>query len=141
MVFRRPPGDRIADQGQVDYRLARAATLAALANGETDRGDVCDAHPELIRAADQLGTPVPGDCPICEGRASLVEVTYVFGPRLPSHGRCISQRSELDRLARRPGTHIAYVVEVCRSCHWNHLVRRWTLTHQTDQTDQTKQPD
>jgi len=56
-----------------------------------------------------------------------VHVTYVFGPRLPKHGRCITLRGELARLAKRPGTHVAYVVEVCKDCTWNHLVRRSTL--------------
>ena len=91
------------------------------------QSEVCDAHSELVRAARELGQPIPGDCPICD-KAKLVHVTYVFGPRLPKHGRCISLRGELARLAKRPGTHVAYVVEVCQSCSWNHLVRRSTLS-------------
>jgi hypothetical protein len=127
MVFRVPVGERGSEEGHVDYRLARASIINAYRGGELDRAEVCDAHPELIRAAREVGTSAPGSCPIC-GAAQLAEVTYVFGPRLPSHGRCISLRGELTRLARRPGRHIAYVVEVCRACNWNHLVRRSTLT-------------
>ena len=32
---------------------------------------------------------------------ALVHVTYVFGPRLPPPGRCITTRNEMDRLSRR----------------------------------------
>ncbi|MEZ5166145.1 MAG: hypothetical protein R2695_06530 [Acidimicrobiales bacterium] len=38
---------------------------------------------------------------ICEAEA-LVEVTYVFGPRLPKHGRCVTSDKELRR--PRPGS-------------------------------------
>lgn len=125
-MFRVPPATVGNSEGHVDYRLARASVLADYRGGALDRSEVCDAHPELVRAARAVGTPIDGDCPVCE-RADLVNVTYVFGPRLPKHGRCISLRGELTRLAKRPGTHVAYVVEVCRHCSWNHLVRRSTL--------------
>lgn len=121
-----PAGDADSSEGHVDYRLARASTLADYRGGVTDRADVCDAHPELVRAAREVGTPIGDTCPVCDTQ-QLVHVTYVFGPRLPSHGRCITLRGELARLAARPGTHIAYVVEVCRRCSWNHLARRSTL--------------
>ncbi len=42
-------------------------------------------------------------------------VTYVFGPRLPTHGRCISNIRDLQQLNRRPEQYPAYVVEVCPS--------------------------
>lgn len=132
MVFRVPVGERGADHGHVDYRLARASTINDYRSGELSRTEVTDAHPELIRAAREVGFPTPGTCPICQVDGDLVHVTYVFGPRLPAHGRCISLRGELARLARRPGRHIAYVVEVCRSCSWNHLVRRSTLSEDDD---------
>jgi hypothetical protein len=125
-VFRVPPSTPGDTKGHVDYRLTRASVLADYRAGMLDRTEVCDAHPELVRAGREVGQPTPGDCPIC-GAAKLVHVTYVFGPRLPKHGRCISLRGELARLAKRPGNHVAYVVEVCQSCSWNHLVRRSTL--------------
>ena len=125
-MFRVPPATTGSSEGHVDYRLARASVLADYRDGVLDRSEVCDAHPELVRAARAVGVPIVGECPVCE-RSRLVHVTYVFGPRLPRHGRCISLRGELARLARRPGTHVAYVVEVCQACSWNHLVRRSTL--------------
>lgn len=129
MVFRMPPGAgprQIGLETQVDYRLLRASTVAQYRSGAVDRSDVCDAHPELIRAAANVGKERAGPCPICE-QHRLVEVVYVFGPRLPRHGRCVSLASELARLARRAGTHIAYTVEACTSCNWNHLLKRSIL--------------
>ena len=130
-MFRVPPANTGNSEGHVDYRLARASVLADYRGGVLDHSEVCDAHPELVRAAREVGRPIQGQCPICE-RSKLVHVTYVFGPRLPRHGRCISLRGELARLAKRPGTHVSYVVEVCQSCSWNHLVRRSTLEKSTE---------
>ncbi len=126
MVFRRPTADGAIAHGRIDYRLARAAVIADVRQGLVDRSEACDAHPELVRAAAQVGVITSGTCPICES-PSLVHVTYVFGPRLPRHGRCVTLRGELARLAKRPGTHVAYVVEVCRKCSWNHLSHRLDL--------------
>ena len=58
---------------------------------------------------------------------NLVEVTYVFGSRLPKHGRCVTTRAEMQRLQHRVSVSTGYVVEVCTVCGWNHLVRRFTL--------------
>jgi len=50
---------RGADQrGQVDHRLARQALINEYRRGRLAREQVCDAHPELIRAATNVGTPV-----------------------------------------------------------------------------------
>lgn len=112
--------------GQVDYRLARQHLINEYRRGRLSRVDVCDAHPELIRNAVELGEASPRPCPICEGD-DLVLVTYVFGPRLPSHGRCISSKQELAKLSRSARELAAYVVEVCRECSWNHLARAFSL--------------
>ncbi|MCB0996690.1 MAG: DUF5318 family protein [Acidimicrobiales bacterium] len=118
-----PPG---ALHGEIDYRLARQAVLADVRAGRTSTLEVCDAHPELWRAAHEVGVATSDDCPICDdGR--LVHVSYVFGPRLPPFGRCITSRAELARLARRKGTFTCYVVEVCPECRWNHLTRSYVL--------------
>lgn len=132
MVFRVPTGDGRSERGHIDYRLARASVLTQYRRGELSRTEVCDAHPELRRAAREVGTPAPGTCPVCDVDGRLTHVVYVFGPRLPKHGRCISLRGELARLARRPGTHVAYTVEVCTECSWNHLVRRSILGDDPD---------
>ena len=112
--------------GEIDYRLARAARLGALRRGELSRLDVCDAQPELMRNAEACSTTTRRKCPVCDERP-LVEVTYVFGPRLPPSGRCITSRRELARLAAKAGRFEAYIVEVCRACRWNHLTRSYPL--------------
>ena len=108
--------------GVVDHRLARRALLSEYRKGRLARHQVCDAHPMLVRAASSVGVLTTTDCPICEDD-KLVHVTYVFGPRLPPSGRCISAPGELAALNKRPEALTAYIVEVCRSCSWHHLVR------------------
>jgi len=106
----------------VDYRLARAATLQAWRDGDLSRAQICDAQPELCRNAEFCGTVTERECPVCEA-TMLVEVTYVFGPRLPKHGRCVTSAKEMRRIEDRAGTFRGYVVEVCNGCGWNHLAR------------------
>lgn len=110
----------------VDYRLARAATLRAWKSGQLGRHEVCDAQRELHRNAEFCGQPTGRGCPVCS-TADLVEVTYVFGSRLPKHGRCVTTLAEMRRLQHRASVSTGYVVEVCTDCGWNHLVRRYTL--------------
>jgi hypothetical protein len=108
--------------GVVDHRLARRHLINEYLRGRLRQDQVCDAHPELIRAARNVGTPATIDCPICN-RQELRLVTYVFGPRLPAHGRCVSTAAELRKLGDRPDELTAYVVEACVSCRWHHLLR------------------
>jgi hypothetical protein len=110
--------------GPVEYKLARNAVVKDFHKGRLSRLDVCDAHPELIRAARNVGMPLDEICPICEDE-TLVNVTYVFGPRLPPNGRCPASVTELDKLCRRQGEVACYVVEVCPECRWNHLTRSY----------------
>ena len=117
--------------GIVDHRLTRRALINEYRRGRLRRDQVCDAHPELLRAARNFGDVTQVKCPICV-EDNVVLVTYVFGPRLPSHGRCITKPTELDefrRVARRSvsGDYTAYVVEACRSCGWHHLLRTLSL--------------
>jgi Family of unknown function (DUF5318) len=107
-------------RAQVDHRLARRSIIAEYRKGRLRQDQVCDAHPELIRAAKHVGTATELPCPICEEH-DLKLVTYVFGARLPAHGRCVSTAKELTTLNRRRDELTAYVVEACTSCHWHHL--------------------
>jgi hypothetical protein len=113
-------GDR--PRGIVDHRLARRMLINQVRVGRIGVDQVCDAHPELIRAARNVGTETTTPCPICEA-ADLRIVTYVFGPRLPAHGRCVSTAAELRQLSNRPDELTAYVVEACVECRWHHLLR------------------
>jgi Family of unknown function (DUF5318) len=112
--------------GTVDYRLARRHLINEHKRGRLSRLDVCDAHPELIRAAVHAGVEQEESCPICE-EIPLVHVSYVFGGRLPSFGRCITKASELAQFRRQLGMYTCYVVEVCTNCRWNHLAKLFQL--------------
>jgi hypothetical protein len=112
--------------GVIDYRLARRGAISEFRKGRLARHDVCDAHPELRRAALSASEPSDQVCPICED-ADVVYVRYVFGPKLPAHGRCITSPAELARLDRQKARYACYVVEVCPSCAWNHLVQTYPV--------------
>src|SRR5512138_3225315 len=92
----------------VDHRLARRHLINEYRRGRLRQDQVCDAHPELIRAAGNVGTPASMSCPICQ-EDQLRLVTYVFGSRLPSHGRCVSSAAELAKLNSRSDPLTAYV--------------------------------
>jgi hypothetical protein len=113
--------------GQVDYRLARNAVVSEFHKGRLSRLDVCDAQPELLRAAANCSQPTQEDCPICE-EAKVVLVSYVFGSRLPASGRCIATSAELRKLSRAGNELSCYVVEVCPTCAWNHLARTFAVS-------------
>jgi hypothetical protein len=112
--------------GQVDYRLARNAIVSEFHKGRLSRLDVCDAHPELLRAATNVGQATREDCPICE-ETKVVLVSYVFGNRLPPSGKCVTSQRELVKLTRSARELACYVVEVCPNCSWNHLARTFTV--------------
>ena len=112
--------------GTVDYRLLRQSLVTDYRKGRLAQHEVCDAHPELVRAAREVGEPSSIVCPICE-EANVVLVTYVFGPQLPPFGRCITTKAELTKLNRRSADLACYVVEVCPACSWNHLAKVFPL--------------
>lgn len=117
---------QVARPGEVDYRLVRKHTIDEFKRGRLSKLDVCDAHPELLRAARNVGEARTEDCPICDD-ATLVLVSFAFGARLPAHGRCITTRKELTQLKRGAQEATCYVVEVCTACAWNQLVRSFRL--------------
>lgn len=120
----------------MDYGLARRAALHGLRSGRTSALDVCDAHPYLLRAARYHGESTERDCPVCH-RERLVEVTYTYGDcfKEATNGR-VRQRAELPDLAAEYAEFTVYVVEVCRSCSWNHL----TVSYVLEQNDRAKEP-
>jgi len=114
--------------GIVDHRLARRMLINQVRLGRIPMHEVCDAHPELVRAATNVGTETTSDCPICE-QAKLRIVTYVFGHRLPAHGRCVATAADMRKVQRATsgGDATAYVVEACTSCKWHHLLRAFPI--------------
>ena len=113
--------------GYVDYRLARNAIVSEFQKGRLSRLDVCDAHPDLLRAAANVGDPTSEDCPICE-EDKLRLVSYVFGNRLAPSGVCVTSKKEMNKVARTAKDLVCYVVEVCPTCSWNHLNRSFAVT-------------
>ncbi|HWC15236.1 MAG TPA: DUF5318 family protein [Actinomycetota bacterium] len=107
----------------VDYSLARRSVLASVRRGLIGTTDVCDAHPELLRAARNIGLDDPRACPICS-HDTLKNVRYVYGEELKrDNGRVVYPDEWLAELAARHDHFTCYVVEVCIDCSWNHLVR------------------
>lgn len=112
--------------GQIDYRLVRRRTVDEYRRGRLGRRDICDAHPELLRAARSVGRYSQQECPICE-ETPLVLVSYAFGAGLPPSGRVVDTSRQLAQLARRRHESTCYVVEVCPGCSWNHLLRTFPV--------------
>ena len=111
-------------EASVEYRLVRDAKARAVRTGRMSAEDVCDAHPELLRAAKHIGRPTKERCPVCDD-AVTVEVTYVFGAKLPAGGTCPGTPAELKALLKREEPVQAYTVEVCTACKFHHLLRRY----------------
>ncbi len=111
----------------IDYALARRATLADLFAGRVSAVDVCDAHPYLLRAARYHGEPTTKKCPVCRGGEPQTHVTYTYGDELGDSSGRVRATRELPELARQYGELHVYVVEVCRSCGWNHLTTSFVI--------------
>lgn len=108
----------------VDYALQRRARLAEVNSGRVAVGEVCDANPYLLTAAAFHGTPSDTTCPICR-KEPLTLVSWVFGDRLGQVSGSARSAAEIEQLAGSSAEFSVHVVEVCRTCHWNHLVRSY----------------
>ena len=123
----RPPE---AGSQSVDYSLARRSVLSRVRQGLLGTTDVCDAHPELLRAATNIGIEDDRPCPVCS-HETLKRVSYVFGDELKrDSGRVVYPTEWLAELAERHDQFTCYVVEVCIDCAWNHLVRSYMVGRQ-----------
>lgn len=128
----RPPSrsaypDRVRTQRQVvDYALQRRALLADVHSGRVGVTEVCDAGPYLLRAARFHGEASDQTCPVCR-RERLTNVSWIFGDELRHASGSARKPEELDALAEQYADFSVYVVEVCRTCNWNHLVVSYVL--------------
>ena len=122
-VQTKPPGrsrGRRAALGVVDYTLAKRALLREFRSGILSRFEICDAHPELIRAARYLGVEATRPCPVCN-KPELRLLAYVYADGLRrNNGRAFGVEEGLAMTAQQRGA-ACYVVEVCIDCNWNHL--------------------
>ena len=130
-AVREDVADPAAPRRVVQYALQKRAILQGLYGGQVFNGfDICDADPYLLRAAKFHGVETGDICPVCrlsDARESLTHVTYIYGDQL---GHLAGSAVDLDRLqslAFEFGEFRVYVVEVCQTCHWNHLVTSYIL--------------
>ena len=106
--------------GVVDYTLAKRALLRDFRRGLLSRFEICDAHPELLRAARYVGAPSSRVCPVCD-RSDLRLLAYVYGDDLNGNNGRVWELSKALSLAAAHRGAKCYVVEVCTGCSWNHL--------------------
>jgi hypothetical protein len=110
----------------VDYALQRRALLRELYSGRVGVYEVCDASPYLKSAAKFHGEATDVRCPVCR-REHLSHVHYVYGDELKHSAGQARRLAELPMLAMSVRDVQVYVVEVCRGCGWNHLIRQYRL--------------
>lgn len=110
----------------VDYALQRRVLLADVAAGRVPGSEARDAGVYLLQAAAYHGRPMAAPCPLCR-KESLVHVSWIFGDRLGQAAGSARSTAEIDRLAEAVAEFTVHVVEVCRSCRWNHLVQSYVL--------------
>ncbi len=113
---------------EIDYSLARRAVVRDYQRGALAKPDVCDAHPELLRAARNLGRACDAECPICGADATLRRVSYVYGDGAKApYGRAVASAAELRKLGRTHDELRCYDVEVCLECSWNYMLRTYLI--------------
>jgi hypothetical protein len=110
----------------VDYALQRRALLAEVYAGRVGVTETCDATPYLLRAAKFHGEPSAVTCPMCR-KEPLTLVSWVYGDELKHAAGSARTTDELNRMATLYEEFSVYVVEVCRTCSWNHLVQSYVL--------------
>ena len=105
---------------QVDYSLARKAVLRAYHSGRVSRFEICDAHPDLLRAARFCGERTTSPCPVCD-YGPVFLVSYLFSDELSKqeNGR-VWKHGDLAPLMKFREARL-YTVEVCTDCSWNHV--------------------
>jgi hypothetical protein len=110
----------------VDYSLQKRALLRDVHNGRVGTYEVCDASPYLKNAARFHGEPTDERCPVCR-LENLTLVHYIYGDELKQSAGQARKLAELPDLAMTLREFQVYVVEICTSCAWNHLVEQYLL--------------
>jgi hypothetical protein len=107
----------------VDYTLRKRSILRDFRSGRISRWEVCDSHPEINRIARNVGEETGTVCPVCR-RQRLRLLNFVYGSALNyESGRVFPTSAIFNGLREKYPSFTCYVVEVCISCNWNHLVR------------------
>jgi hypothetical protein len=119
----------------VDYSLQKRAVLRDVHSGRIGTLEVCDASPYLKNAALYHGEPTDERCPVCR-RDNLTLVHYIYGDELKHAAGQARKLAELPVLAMTLREFQVFVVEVCRSCAWNHLAQQYVLGRDALNTDE-----
>jgi uncharacterized protein DUF5318 len=122
----------------VDYSLQKRALLRDVQNGKVGTLEVCDASPYLKNAARFHGEPTDDRCPVCR-RDNLTLVHYIYGDELKQSAGQARKLAELPVLAMTFREFQVFVVEVCQSCAWNHLIEQFLLGRDALTTDELDQ--
>ncbi|AZI59663.1 hypothetical protein EH165_15035 [Nakamurella antarctica] len=120
-------------RGVVDYALRRRSVLSAVTSGRTAVKEVCDADPYLVRAAKFHGVATDQPCPLCR-KETVTNVYWVYGDELAHAAGTARDPAELTRMAGEYSEFSVYMVEICLTCSWNHLVQSFVLGHEGQRT-------
>jgi hypothetical protein len=118
-------------KGEVEYGLQRNSTIKLVKTGVLRQKDVCDAHPELLRIAKNWGRATNRKCPICS-QCELLNTLFLFGAGLPKSGLPVTTAADLKAALRYEKHPVCYVVEVCLTCKWNHLIKAFRARLSTE---------
>jgi len=121
-----PPAAGAHARGDSSTTASRGAVLGSLQRGTTTTTEVCDAHPHLLRAATFHGEPLRRPCPVCR-RTSLAFLRYVYSDELGQYSGRLRTAAEVVEMTTEYGHLRVFVVEVCRSCAWNHLMASFVV--------------
>ncbi len=111
----------------VDYALARRSVLAEVSAGRPTSSRC--VTPIRTYSEPRSSTAGGSDVvcpPICR-KEQLTLVSWVFGDKLGQVSGSARTSDELARLAETAEEFTVHVVEVCRTCSWNHLVQSYVL--------------
>ena len=124
-------------RGLVDYALRRRSVLSEVTSGRLPVSEVCEASPYLIRAAKFHGVPSEVSCPVCR-KENLTHVYWIYGDELGQAAGSARTPPELEKLAETFSEFNVYMVEVCRTCSWNHLVSSFVMGHQGERAPKAR---
>ena len=106
--------------GVVDYTLAKRSIIRQARYGLISVNEICDAHPELLRAARYVGEQAARSCPVCDGH-DLRLLAYVYADELKRDNGRVWAIAQALALTSQCRDGVCYVVEVCTQCSWNYL--------------------
>lgn len=110
----------------VSHEWERATHLRDYRAGRLRREEICDADFLLQAAALHHGIDSNRDCPVCG--APLRETLWIYGDVLGRRAGSARKPAEIAQIVQQLGAEFTvHRVEVCRACHWNHLLEAATV--------------